>query len=516
MPRRPAISTFRALSLDPGAGVALHRQLYEELRRAILSGRLAPATRLPATRELAQVTRLSRNTVLSAYEQLRAEGYLEGRTGSGTFVARALPETLTTVPRSPASAAGAARADGLSAFARRLLAHPSDVPAGTLPAGAFRPGLPALDAFPMDVWRRLVERRLRSGSARLLTYDDPQGYGPLREAIAAHLSAARGVRCDADQVVVVNGAQQAVDLAIRVLLDPGDRVWFEDPGYFVARDAFMAHGMELHPVAVDRDGMRVEEAIDHAPPARLVYVTPSHQNPTGVTLTLARRMHLLQWAQRHGAWVLEDDNASEYRYAGRPIASLQGIDEGERAIYVGTFSKVLFSSLRLGYLVAPRALVDVLRRARLLADRQSQGPAQAVLADFMNEGHFARHLRRMRVLYAERLDHFVAAAERHAPGLLEVERGEGGLNRVAWLPAGVDDREAARAAMAAGVRCLPLSMSRIRPGPRGGLVLGFAGVAPPTIDSAMRALAEAVRPLARGGTRRGTSPGSRASEPEVV
>jgi GntR family transcriptional regulator/MocR family aminotransferase len=495
MPRRASLPTFSALSLDPDSGAPLHRQLYDELRRAILSGRLAPGARLPATRELAKLTDLSRNTVLSAYEQLRAEGYVEGQMGSGTFVARALPEALTTVPRPAPSDALTPTGMGLSRYGRRIAGSPVPTRPPTPNADAFRIGLPALDAFPMDTWRRLFDRRWRRASRSQLTYDDAQGYLPLREAIAEHLAAARGVRCGADQVIVVNGAQQAVDLAARVLLDPGDTVLFEDPGYTMARHALDAHGVDLHPVPVDQDGMIVSEGIAVAPHARLAYVTPSHQNPTGVTMSLSRRMLLLQWARRERAWVLEDDNASEYRYAGRPIAALQGIDTDGRTLYIGTFSKVLFSSLRLGYLVAPPALVPVLVQARQFSDRQSSGMSQAVLADFMIEGHFARHLRRMRVLYAERLDHFVGAIARFAADSLTVDKVEGGINRVGWLAPGVDDREASRAAESAGVRAIPLSMSRIRPVGRGGLVMGFAGVDAETTDAAMRALGGALRPL---------------------
>ena len=496
MPRRPSISSFRAFTLDPDSPESLHRQLYEELRRAILSGRLAPGSRLPASREFANVSHISRNTVLSAYNQLLAEGYIESRAGSGTFVARAIPETMT--PESPAQEPGAVPTPSqtpreLSARGRELqeallVRHPMRTV-----ANAFRPGLPALDHFPMDIYRRLYDRRLRRASVRLLAYDDPQGYLPLREAVAAHLSAARGARCGPEHVVIVNGSQQGVDLAARVLRDPGDAVWFEEPGYFAARAVFQSHGARVVPVPVDGEGMVVSVGVERAPEARLAYVTPSHQNPLGVTMTLARRVALTQWAERTGGWIVEDDNASEYRYRGRPLAALQGIDASNRVLYVGTFSKVMFSSLRLGYIIAPADLVPALVHARALADRQSPGLAQAVLADFMNEGHFARHVRRMRTLYAERLAALLKAVQTHADDVLEVDEGEGGLSRVAWLPRGVDDTEVATEVARAGIQCMPFSEYCVHRPDRGGLVLGFSGIDEAEIEAGVQRVAGVIR-----------------------
>lgn len=496
MPRRPSISSFRAFSLDPQAPDSLHRQLYEEMRRAILSGRLAPGSRLPASREFANVSRISRNTVLSAYSQLLAEGYIESRPGSGTFVARSIPETM--VPESPD---GAPTNGALVSMSPRALSARgrviADAPIVRHPlrtvANAFRPGLPALDHFPMDIWRRLFDRRLRRASVRLLTYDDPQGYLPLREAIAAHLAAGRGVRCGPEHVIVVNGSQHGVDLISRTLLDAGDEVWFEDPGYFGARAVFQSSSAVPVPVPVDADGMLVSAGIERSPRARLVYCTPSHQNPLGVTMTLGRRVALTQWAERAGAWILEDDNASEYRYRGRPLAALQGIDPSNRVLYVGTFSKVMFSSLRLGYIVAPSDLVAPLVQARVLADRQSPGLSQAVLADFMNEGHFARHVRRMRTLYAERLAALLHAVTAHGDDVLSVDEGEGGMSRVAWLPPGMDDVEVATEVARSGIQCLPLSEYTMQPRERGGLVLGFTGIDEAEIETGIQRVASCVR-----------------------
>jgi GntR family transcriptional regulator/MocR family aminotransferase len=498
MPRRHAFSSFRAFSIDPGSQEPLHRQLYDELRGAILVGRLQSGSRLPASRELAQVTGLSRNTVLTSYDQLIAEGYIESRPGSGTYVASSLPDQVLSGPVMdpiPEADRGSRR---LSGRGERLLRTPfrkwPPLHGGPM---LFRAGLPGLDQFPMDTWRRLTDRHMRSASASTLAYDDPQGYRPLREAIAAHLAAARGARCSPDQILVVSGSQQGISLVCEVLLNEGDQVLFEDPGYFAARGVFEAAGAELVPVPVDQDGFDVATAVQMAPGARLAYITPSHQNPLCVTMSLPRRRALLQWAESNGSWILEDDNASECRYHGRPLAALQGIDPSGRVMYAGTFSKVLFSALRLGYLVVPPDLVPAFVRARELHDRQSPGITQAVLADFLLEGHFSRHLRRMRTLYAARLQALMQAVREHASGLLEIPELEGGVNRVAWLPEGISDVEAVERLKPQGFACPPLSEFRIRPGGRGGLVLGFAGMREELIDSSVRTIAELIRPLSQ-------------------
>lgn len=493
MPRRAADSSFRAVQLDASDSSPLHRQLYDEIRRAILSGRLAAGTRLPATREFCRLMSVSRNTVLAAYEQLLAEGYVLSRIGAGTFVAPDLPERLPIVPREERAARAAPTPRRLSERGTRWLAAKRTTHRPDPSRMALRPGLPALAEFPMALWRRLTDRALRDATVRDLGYGEAQGQLPLREAIALYLAALRGARLTADQVVIVSGAQQAVELATRVLTDPGDAVWFEDPGYLAACGSITAHGARVVPVPVDDEGMIVERGIELAPEARLAYVTPSNQNPLGMTMSLARRVALSQWAERSGAWIIEDDNASEYRYGGRPIAALQGVDPHGRVLYAGTFSKVLLSGLRLGYLVAPPDLVPALVRARELTDRGSPGIVQRVLADFMREGHFGRHLRRMRTLYSERLETLLASVRRHGDGLLQVERGSGGMSRVVWLPQGIDEDALMPALREAGLQCMPLSAYRITPGSRGGLVCGFTSLDPHALDDAVRMLANVVR-----------------------
>jgi GntR family transcriptional regulator/MocR family aminotransferase len=450
--------------------------------------------RLPATRGFAQELGVSRNTVLNAYDQLLAEGYLEGKLGSGTYVPRALPEEMLQVrpTAAPARPAPSAR----RALSRRgeLLAQSSvSVARSSGAPRPFRPGVPALDAFPFETWMRLVARHHRRPPRDLLGYDHAAGYAPLRRAIAAHLGPARAVHCDPDQVLVLTGSQQGLDLIARILLDPGDKAWIEEPGYISARAALQGAGIHLLPVPVDGDGLDVAAGSARGPDERLVYVTPSHQYPLGVTMSLPRRLALLEWARRADAWVVEDDYDSEFRYAGRPLAALQGLDRDGRVLYLGTFSKTLFPSLRLGYLVVPPDLVEPFAAARAAVDRQTATLTQAVVADFIHEGHFLRHIRRMRTLYRERQETLLRAAGRELSGLIEVGPCETGLHLVGWLYRSLADQQISQAAAQAGVEAPPLSSYRMEHGERGGLLLGYAGSEPRQIRDAVRRLGSALR-----------------------
>ena len=484
------------LDLDQDGKIPLYRQLYEGLRRAILVGELSPGVKLPSTRALAADLSIGRNTVVNAYEQLLAEGYLEGRTGSGTYIAAELPDHLLRVRSDQKKSAKSGKA-------RRELSSRGHLLAGTTVSEphdfaiprAFRPGLPAMEIFPFKTWARLWNRRWRSPSLDLLGYGDPAGYRPLREIIASYLGAVRGVRCEADQVIMIAGSQQALDIVTRVLLNEGDVVWVEDPGYPGARGAFQGAGAEVVPVPVDSQGLEISTGIDRAPNARLAYVTPSHQYPLGITMTLSRRLELLDWAARNHSWVLEDDYDSEYRYAGLPIAALQGLDEEDSVIYVGSFSKTLFPSLRIGYMVAPRDLVDTFVAARELMDRGSPSLEQAVLADFIAEGHFERHIRRTRSLYAERQQALVHSAERELHGLMEIRPSSSGMDLIGSLAKGVDDRLAQRLAAQHDVEATPLSTYYFEPPEQGGLLLGYTGVDEAQIATGTRRLAEALSSL---------------------
>ncbi|HEV8193670.1 MAG TPA: PLP-dependent aminotransferase family protein [Ktedonobacterales bacterium] len=461
--------------LDPSETMPLHRQLYDALREAILRGQWRPGARLPATRTLASELGLSRTTVVTAMQQLVAEGYVDGRVGSGTYVAGTLPDTLLraeTVRAAVPSLRPSPRA--LSHRGRTLIAASDRVQGDVRPVRPFRTGTPALDVFPWRTWGAIERRLARRDRATLRGYGNPAGYGPLRRAVADYLGAARAVCCEPKQVIIVPGAQQALDLVTRILLDPGDAVWFEDPGYHRARRALTAAGVELVPVPVDAEGLDVAAARARRRDARLAYVTPSHQFPLGVTMSLARRLALLQWADAMGGWILEDDYDSEYRYDGRPLAALQGLDTAGRVLYAGTFSKVLFPGLRLGYLVVPPDLVDAFAKARELIDLGAPILPQAVVAEFITAGHFARHLRRMRALYGERQAALIAASQRRLGGLLEMPLAETGLHFMGWLPPDADDRLVAIAARKQGIEVMPLSSLTIEHASRPGLVLGYA------------------------------------------
>ncbi|CAN5866514.1 PLP-dependent aminotransferase family protein [soil metagenome] len=465
----------------------LFRQLYRGIREAVLGGRLPPGASLPPSRALASELGVSRNTVTLAYDQLVAEGYLHGRARSGMQVAATLPPR----PRSRPARASAERPRRSPRLSSRGLAIASEPLPGLAFAAMtphpFRPGVPALDLFPMRVWARLVQRRLRLPPQ--MGYGDPAGYAPLRDAIAEYVSASRGVICGADQVIVVNGSQQGVDLAARVLLDAGQEVWMEDPGYPGARAALSAAGAVAVPVPVDDEGMCVAEGERIAPRARMAYVSPSHQFPLGVTMSASRRLELLRWAARAGAWILEDDYDSEFRYSSRPLASLQGMDQDGRVVYIGTFSKTLAPALRLGYLIVPPGFAEAFRAGRAACDRHSPVLDQAVLADFMAEGHFARHLRRMRNLYAERQAVLVNGIQRSLGERLAVRTTEAGMHLVGWLEDGVDDAAVSARLLEAGIDAPALSRyARKRPG-RGGLLLGWAGFAPEALEEAVGRMA---------------------------
>ena len=422
------------LKLD-GAG-PLSLQLYQALRRAILQGKLAPGARLPSTRTLAGEMGLSRNTVLLAYEQLLSEGYAVGRHGSGTYVPSELPDDVASLVRPPeglVAAPARQSAPALSRFGRTVRNWNVTwaAPDRSVPYD-FRYGRPNLD-FPRATWRRLLGRQLRKLSNRDLDYGPPAGSPELRAAVARYLQGSRGVRCSADQVVIVHGSQQAMDLATRVLLDPGDTVLLEEPFYPGARGVFLAAGMRVVTAPVAADGIDLGELGPAGQRARLAYVTPSHQFPTGAIMSVTRRLALLAWAEDAGAYVIEDDYDSEYRYGGRPIEALQGLDRAGRVVYVGTFSKLLFPALRLGYAVVPEALVKPFVAAKALADTGGATLEQLALADFIREGHFERHIRRSRIVNGAHRAALLEAIERHLGDRVEVSGANAGLHVLVWL-----------------------------------------------------------------------------------
>jgi GntR family transcriptional regulator/MocR family aminotransferase len=473
----------------------LQQQIYASIRRAILEGIVGPGTRLPSSRALAGDLGVSRTTTLLAVQQLQAEGYLTARRGSGTAVAEELPDDL--VQRRAARPASRLRHPALSRRGAALVTTPTGARRLDGPPRPFRLGTPGLDVFPVGLWSRLVSRRLRSVTSAQLDYGDPAGLRILREAIADHVQTARGTRCVPGQVLVVAGAQQGFELACRLLLDPGDRAWMEEPGYPGARSALRAAGARIVPVPVDAEGLDVDAGARRAGDARLVYVTPSHQYPLGVPMSLRRRLALLGWARAARAWVIEDDYDSEFRYGARPIPCLHGLDVDGRVIYVGSFSKTLFPALRLGFVIVPPDLQDRLVAARAAADQHPPTLDQAVLADFIVGGHFGRHLRRMRVVYRERLQAVTAAAERFCRGALRVRPVRTGLHALADLDR-VDAVRVSEEAAARGVEATPLSAYFTgREPPVNGLVLGFGAVRPDAAIRGMERLAAAIEAARR-------------------
>ena len=455
----------------------LYRQIYKAIRKAILSGEFPSQMRLPATRVLAERLGVSRITVVNAYEQLFAEGYLEGKTGAGTFVAAQLPEDLLQI----ASRENLPKQSEnnlplrLSPFGERIKSKDARNIRAQI-AAKFQPfqnGLTAVDEFPFEIWSRIAARIHRNPPRFVLGYGDPQGFRPLREAVAEHLKSARGVICAPEQVIITSGAQQALDLTARIFLAENDFVLIEDPCYQEVKNTFAASGAHLIFVPVASDGLNVAEIGDCGENPKLVYVTPSHQYPLGVTMSLPRRLALLEWARTNNAWIIEDDYNSEFRYAGRPLASLQGLDTAGRVIYVGTFSKTIFPSLRIGCAVVPPELIDVFSSARALNDVHSSLIDQAILTEFIAEGHFARHIRRMRKLYERRQQVLIEECRKHLAGLVEVKRADAGMHLVGWLPEGVCDKTFSEKAAARGLKLAPISDYCHKKLPRGGLILGY-------------------------------------------
>lgn len=456
--------------LDRGSETPLTRQIYMQISSVILSGVLCPGAKLLSTRAMASSLGVARASIVAAYEQLLSEGYVVGRAGSGTFVSTELTGLIGRASRRPA---------------RRAKPPPVPLPAQTFAdlerstaqtdERPFNTGRTLTDARTVEIWRKLTHQAVRSFGPRDLGYTDPGGFIELRRSICDYLRATRAVRCEPTQIVVTSGTQHAIDVAIRVLLTPGDDVWVEDPGYALTHDQLLLAKVRLHPVPVDVQGIIVDAGRESAPRARAAFVTPSHQFPTGVALSTARRLELLDWARSSGAFIVEDDYTSEFRYSGPPLASLQGLDEDGRVIYVGTLNKALFPGLRIGYAVVPQALLPAFVSARYLIDRQPPSLHQTVVAEFMQQGHFAAHIRRMRQMYRDQRDALAATLARRAPDHLRIEVPDQGMHLVAYLKSGASDIEIERSAKQHGIIVRAMSrFYRVTP-PCQALMLGFSG-----------------------------------------
>ena len=481
----PGISPV--VTIDRKAQTPIYRQVYEAFRDAIMDGRLRAGERIPSTRALALELSVSRIPVLNAYAQLLAEGYFESRTGSGTVISRALPNPIRMPhqaqvdrvqprlgPRPLSASSENPPQPARNFFVRRGL-------------GAFSVGQVAFEQFPFRIWNALVARHCRKVTDKCFDYGDPLGLEELRQVIAAYVRTARSVRCQADQVMIVSGSQQALAITGRVLLDPHCSVWMEEPGYGFARKVFRFGGCRIVPVPVDDEGLNVGEGIRGCATARVALVSPSHQYPLGATMSASRRLQLIEWAERAGSWIIEDDYDSEYRYGATPITSLQGLDWNSRVIYIGTFSKVLFPSLRLGYMVIPSDLVEHFTAVRFAMDITPPGFFQSVLADFIREGHFSRHLRRMRGLYSERRAVLVDSLRKELGPKIQIS-GEQAGTHLSLILKGIEDRKLVERAAKRNLWLVPLSSSYLGKAVHQGLVLGFGSVATEAIAPAVRKL----------------------------
>lgn len=491
---------------DGGAADPLYVQIYRGLRRAILEGRLAPGERIPPTRSLSDRLQVSRTSVLEAYRQLRREGYIEARVGSGTYVSERLPEDMTTVSpasggrpggREPPEESATSAVPRLSRRVRRL--QPAIHPTPELPGAIrydFRVGCLDPDDFPRAAWRRIATRH---GARMPTSYGPAAGDPALREALARYVAAARGIACEPDRVVVVAGARQAFDLLARLLVDPGDPVVLEEPHYGDARTALVAAGANPIGVPVDRDGLRTDRLPDDRERVPLAYVTPSHQFPTGGILPLDRRIELLEWAGDHGAFLVEDDYDAEFQYEVRPIQALGALDRAGRVAYVGTFSKTLSPDLRIGWAVLPPPLVEPFLALKRVADRQCPRLTQRILAELLEEGHFGRHVRRMRTRHAARREALLEALERRLEDRAVATGREAGVHLMVRLPGLGAHRvpELVRRAAAAGVALSTLDEHCLSPPPSAGILLGYAALDPEEIPGGVERLAAAMEAVER-------------------
>jgi GntR family transcriptional regulator/MocR family aminotransferase len=470
------------------ADLPAHRRVFEAIRRAILAHQLPGGAKLPSTRDLAIDLGYSRNTVLLAYDQLLAEGYVEARTGSGTYVADTLPNYLRQAPAEPAPEPPSILPRGLSQRGRRLTAAPAD---RNFEIQEFVALANDFSAFPHKLWQRLQNKYWRSPDWRMLDYARAGGYPPLREALAEYLRVSRSVRLSADQVLITAGTQQSLDLCARLLADSGDMVWMENPGYWGARRIFEATDLNLRPIGVDAEGINPAAAdLETAP--RLIYVTPSHQYPTDVVMSLSRRRLLLEFAARRGAWILEDDYDSEFRYGGRPLASLQGLDSHDRVIYLGTFSKVLYPGIRIGYVVVPPDLVEPFRVGLSDIHRPGQMSVQAALSDFIKQGHFAAHIRNVRARYGQCRALLQHALQGTLVADARLSNADTGLHLVIRLPPQCDDAALVAEAWRQRIDVKPLSAYYVAPPVARGLVVGYGYTPLDEIVPSAKRLAELV------------------------
>ncbi|WP_250527365.1 PLP-dependent aminotransferase family protein [Caballeronia sp. GAWG2-1] len=487
--RASLLSDWLAQRIDRSNGQPIYQQLHRLLQQAILTRELAAGAKVPSSRLLAAELGIGRNTVTHVYEQLALEGYMLSATGSGTFVAHSAPHEFLFDDAPPAAIASCGTASALSMRGARLIAGAG---VSRRQGGAFMPGVPDVSRFPSHVWSRLHAKYWRGPLPDLLTYAPGGGHARLRDALAHYLRTSRSVRCAPEQIIVTTGIHQSIDLAARLLADPGDTIWTEDPCYWGVRSVLQVSGLDLKAIPVDAEGIAPTPA-DFASPPKLMLVTPSHQYPLGMVMSLARRRMLLEYARQHRCWIIEDDYDSEFRYGSRPLASLQGMDSNGQVIYVGSFGKTLFPGLRIGYVVVPEALAENFAMASAELYREGQLLQQAVLAEFIEQGHFTTHIRRMRTLYCQRRDVMLETIVRRYGDALATAGADAGLHLVLKLPKHVDDRALAIAALAEGIVVRPLSGYYAHlSDAESGLLIGYACVHDNDIAPAFDRLAQVI------------------------
>ncbi len=489
MSKSPGGALLHGFDIDRASSVPIYRQLDAALRRLILDGTLVPGRRLPSTRELAQEIGVSRITVKSVYEQLTAEGYFQAKTGAGTFISLSLD--IEALPRiGPTPTTVVSQNIEISDRAVTIMSSKASVRHGE--TGSFRPGVPALDEFPIKMWNKYLLDAMATEQRRNLSYGQINGSARLRASIATYLTDARSMQVDPDQIVITSGAQQAFVLIAFVLLNNGDTVWYENPGHIAGRDVMQIMGANVAPVPIDGEGMDLDFAVrTHAKPT-LIFTTPSHQQPLGTTMSLARRLAFLNYAQENDAWIIEDDYDSEFRYRGRPLPALSALDSQRRVFYVGTFSKSMFAAMRLGYIVVPPRLVEPFAKARNLLGQSSSAVVEQALSHFMDDGRFVEHIRKMRRIYRERRDVLFACLSNDCADYLEPQATDAGMHMLAWLKNGINDQVAHSALLQAGIESLPLSVYCITPLNRSGIVLGFSGTPTDRIPKLVKRVAKAL------------------------
>ncbi len=472
MPKEIEEIPFVNIRFDNSSAVPLYKQLYEGIKESILSGRLKGGLKLPGTRTLAEEFRVSRNTIILAFEQLIAEGYIKGKAGAGTYVAEDVPDKIMVKEKRRANAENSLPQLMSNSGLKAVIASQRFMPENNIVP--FQHGIPSVDDFPFDTWLKVMNKTMRSISTKKLADIDGTGYKDLREEIAVYLRTYRAVNCTPEQIFIVNGSQQGLYLISRILMKEKDNVLLEDPFYFGVRNAIGSSGVNIIPVPVDDEGLQIDHAIKNIRSANFIYTTPSHQYPLGSVLSTSRRLKLLEYAGENNVWIIEDDYDGEFRYTGSPLPSLQGMDRWGRVIYIGTFSKVLFPGLRLGYIVLPSAeLVDLLAAERLVIDRQSPIIEQIVLAEFMKEGHFTRHIRKMRMLYKERQEFLINEIRKEIGSLIKVQPSASGMHLLAWLPEDLDDKEVSKELRCNNVTAQALSNCVLQTKRKPALILGY-------------------------------------------